>query len=231
MSDAAQNPSLKSRLDSYIWGDPQVQSELDQPIRNELLRMVRRVAPDLAARDMAEDVLSGAMCLLLHKGPSVFQGKSEPDAEKYLWFMLRTAARDLRDELQLRGTRRKVPTVLELDLTDPEGEKLIEKQVSPLSLEAPVGQDGETVTLLETIVVENDDFERLEETVYVDYLIELLWGTEPELAQVAEVMREDDIPLAEAVKVLKPLKGKVHATTIQRRFQRWAQRYMREIAA
>lgn len=90
----------------FLTGDPHAREALPQETWTDLLGIARRVAPDLEARGLTDDVVSEAFRLLLSRTA----GHYDPDRGDpwgYLREMVRLAARDVREKESPAGMPRR----------------------------------------------------------------------------------------------------------------------------
>lgn len=108
MSDPAQNRRARVAVlvVGFLAGDPYAREALPRETWADLLGIARRVAPDLEARGLADDVVSEVFRLLLSR-PA---GHYDPDRGHpwgYLREMVRLAARDVHGREAPAGTPRR----------------------------------------------------------------------------------------------------------------------------
>lgn len=108
MSDPAQNRRARvaSLVVGFLAGDPYAREALPQETWADLLGIARRVAPDLEARGLADDVVSETFRLLLSRHAGHY-APDRGDPWGYLREMVRLAARDVHDREAPPGTPRR----------------------------------------------------------------------------------------------------------------------------
>lgn len=108
MPDAAQNRRARvaGLVVSFLTADPQAREALPREIWADLRGIARRVAPDLEARDLTDDVVSEAFRLLLSR-PAGHYDPDRGDPWGYLREAVRLAARNVHDREALAGTPRR----------------------------------------------------------------------------------------------------------------------------
>jgi DNA-directed RNA polymerase specialized sigma24 family protein len=108
MSDPAQNRRARVAVlvVGFLAGDPYAREALPRETGADLLGIARRVAPDLEARGLADDVVSEMFRLLLSR-PAGHYDPDRGDPWGYLREMVRLAARDVHDREAPAGTPRR----------------------------------------------------------------------------------------------------------------------------
>ena len=108
MSDPAQNrrAQVAGLVVGFLAGDPYAREALPRETWADLLGIARRVAPDLEARGLADDVVSEVFRLLLSR-PAGHYDPDRGDPWGYLREMVRLAARDVHDREAPAGTPRR----------------------------------------------------------------------------------------------------------------------------
>ena len=84
-------------LQGFLGGDPDAREELPRRFHWRMVGLARRIAPDLAERDLEEDVVQRMWELLLQK-PRLDYDRRICGVTTYLSAVLRTAAKDVRGE-------------------------------------------------------------------------------------------------------------------------------------
>ena len=108
MSDPIQNRRARvtDLVVGFLAGDPYAREALPRETEADLLGIARRVAPDLAADGLADEVVSEAFRLLLSR-PAGHYDPGRGDPWGYLREMVRLAARNVHDEEAPAGTPRR----------------------------------------------------------------------------------------------------------------------------
>lgn len=108
MSNAAQNrrSEVAVLVVGFLAGDPSAREALPREVRPDLLRIARRVAPDLEVRGLDDDVVSEAFRLLLSR-PAGHYDPDRGDPWGYLREIVRLAARDVHDREAPAGMPRR----------------------------------------------------------------------------------------------------------------------------
>ena len=98
MSNPAQNrrARIAALVVGFLEGDPYARETLPRETGTDFLGIARRVAPDLEARGLNDDVVSEAFRLLLSR-PAGHYDPDRGDPWGYLREIVRLAARDVRD--------------------------------------------------------------------------------------------------------------------------------------
>lgn len=97
---------VASLVIGFLAGDPHAREALPRETWADLLGIARRVAPDLAARGLADDVVTEAFRLLLSR-PAGHYDPDRGDPWGYLRAMVRLAARDVHDREAPAGIPRR----------------------------------------------------------------------------------------------------------------------------
>ncbi|MBA2362024.1 MAG: hypothetical protein H0V86_00600, partial [Chloroflexia bacterium] len=84
-------------LELFLGGDAEAWEELPRRLHGRLVRVSQRVAPDLAAKALEEDVVQRGWELLLGMGPFAYD-RRRGSVMRYLRYVLRSAANDVRAE-------------------------------------------------------------------------------------------------------------------------------------
>jgi len=210
MSYRSSNTSIdESMLIAFLAGDEKARDEFPRKTQKHIQKIARYLAPDLARRELLEDVVQQTWLLLLTKRKSSFDPE-RGSVEKYLRLIIRTAAQDIRAIYAPPGQRTRVYRNEDGGFVSRE---------SPLSLDMPVsilGEDDE-LSLYDTIPDAHDWVAEFENMEYVDWAINVAWSTSPDfVAPALEYIYYEGSSHSDVAQILG-----VHPSTVIRRIENW----------
>jgi hypothetical protein len=214
---------LARPLIAFLEGDPQVREDFPAHLHDRLLKVARRVAPQLARKGLAEDVVQQMWVLLLQKSPGAFD-PTRGTAINYLWFTMKTAARDIQASYTAPGQRTRPQRKAEGRLANKQPGRFNEEPVfraeEPVSLNEMVWVEalGEEVELIESIQDDSDPMETVDDRLQVQWLLDLARTIAPEPVYIAlETVYREEAGLTAAATV-----AGMHRSTLRRHIDRWA---------
>jgi len=176
----------------------------------------------LASKGLAEDVVQQMWVLLLQKSPGAFD-PTRGTAINYLWFVMKTAARDVGASYTAPGQRTR-PQKAEGRLANEQPGCLNEEPVfrteEPVSLNEMVWVEalGEEVELIESIQDDSDPMETVDNRLQVQWLLDFARTTAPEPVYIAlETVYREEAGLTAAATV-----AGMHRSTLRRHIDHWA---------
>ena len=215
---------LDTLLQGFLQGNPAAREMLIRRTHTSLLREVDKAAPDLAQRDLAEEVVQQLWAMLLVKKPGAFDS-TRAGARTYLGVVLNDAARRVRADNTPPGARTRLRRGKDGHLAP---------QRPAASLDQPIPGGDNTVTLGESLPDLSTDEEmivtRLDAANALGQLFVIARrNAPPAVRRVLHLVTNDDMTRSEAIRIVAA-ETAVHRTTILRQTTTWLNHARAELA-